>query len=42
MQVSVQRLLAKIGELTVALDVANERIAELEAAPAAKPEEGPA
>jgi 2-keto-4-pentenoate hydratase len=30
MEVTVGRLLAKIGELVVALELANERIAELE------------
>ena len=31
MQIPVQRLFARIGELTMALELANERIAELEA-----------
>jgi hypothetical protein len=33
-EVPVQRLFAKIGELTVLLDLANERITALETAPA--------
>jgi hypothetical protein len=41
-QIPAQRLFARIGELTMALELASERIAELEAAQASQPaaEEG--
>jgi len=37
-QVTVEQLLAKIGQLTILLDAANARIAELESGPAGQDE----